>query len=156
VLNCGDRVRQARSSSNTAPNCTVLVLWKGKFAAMFQADLIYTSRFDTQPIGLLGVAVYPSIPVWTFVVRSFGRCFRFLPEPGCAAARDPRGSAINSAFSSGPSNDPDRRIDGYGPAHAPSGPTYSTRKSIVDTVKKSTDTIPHKSDLPSTGTACSC
>jgi hypothetical protein len=22
----------------------------------------------------LGVAVYPSIPVWTFIVRSFGRC----------------------------------------------------------------------------------
>jgi len=38
----------------------------------------------------LGVALHPSIPVRTFIVRPFGRCFRFLPEPGGAAARDPR------------------------------------------------------------------
>jgi len=41
------------------------------------------------PIDNLGVADYNSIPVRIVIVRFFGRYFRFLPEPGSAAARDP-------------------------------------------------------------------
>src|SRR5215831_1905284 len=41
-------------------------------------------------IDKLGVAVLPSIPIWSPVVRSLGRVSRFLPESGHAATRDPR------------------------------------------------------------------
>src|SRR5215831_3578833 len=40
-------------------------------------------------IDKLGVAVLPSIPFEISIVGSLGRCFRFLPEPCGAAARDP-------------------------------------------------------------------
>src|SRR5215470_20224177 len=40
-------------------------------------------------IDKLGVAVLPSIPFEISMVGSLGRCFRFLPEPCGAAARDP-------------------------------------------------------------------
>src|SRR5215471_6008893 len=41
-------------------------------------------------IDKLGVAVPPSIPFQTSIVGSLGCRFRFLPEPGGVAARDPR------------------------------------------------------------------
>jgi hypothetical protein len=41
-------------------------------------------------IDKLGVAVFLSIPFRSPIIGSLGRRFRFLPEPGGAAARDPR------------------------------------------------------------------
>ena len=49
------------------------------------------------PIDNMGVAVYTSIPVGAFIVRSFGRCFRFLPEPGVASAGSPPSTRRSAA-----------------------------------------------------------
>ena len=56
---------------------------------MFTNCLKPLAAANSDLIDKLGVAVLPSIPIWAPVVRSLDRTFRFLPEPGRAATRDP-------------------------------------------------------------------